>query len=92
MINTADEVLEYVDSYPDYKATIGIIKTKRVNKSFLSWAAVHKESGRLHVPFLSAIIKLHPEAQWFPLTPRELQNFLKNNDQEAFLFSQAETA
>jgi hypothetical protein len=87
MINTIDEVLEFVEKNPDYKATIGLIKTHNAKRSFLTWAAVHMATGHQHVPYLSAISKLHQGANWVALTPQELQLFLRNNKQKAFLLT-----
>jgi hypothetical protein len=87
MINTIDEVLEFVEQKPDYRATIGLIKTKNTRRSFLTWAAVHIETGHQHVPYLSTISKLHPGARWIALTPKDLHIFLRNNKQKAFLLT-----
>jgi hypothetical protein len=89
LINTIDAVLEFVEENPDYKATIGLIKTMKVNRAYLTWAAVHNKTGHQFVPYLSAISKLNPKAYWEPLTTKELHAFLRNNKQKAFLLTQS---
>jgi hypothetical protein len=79
--------LEFVEINPDYKATIGLIKTHNARRSFLTWAAIHTKTGHQHVPYLSTISKLHHGASWVALTPQELQLFLRNNKQKAFLLT-----
>ncbi len=88
MINSVDDILLYVDKNPNCHAAIGIIKTPHTKKTFLTWAAINRKTGHKHIPFLTTIAKLHPEATWLPLTPKELQIFLKNNRQKAFLLSE----
>ena len=88
MINTIDEVWAFVERNPDYKPQLGIVKTRRVSRDFLSWAAVHTVTGHQQVPYLSSICKLHPGAYWKPLTPEELRDYLSRNQEKAFLLSQ----
>ena len=88
MINTVDDVLLFVEQNPDYRPTIGLIKTRKAHRSFLTWAAVHPVTGHQYVPFLSSITKLNPGAYWDALTTPDLHNFLRTNKQKAFLLTQ----
>jgi len=88
LINTIDNVLAFVEQNPDYKPTIGLIKTRKAHRSFLTWAAVHPTTGHQYVPYLSSIIKLNPGAYWDALTTPDLHNFLRTNKQKAFLLTQ----
>lgn len=87
MHNSIDDVLAFIEDNPEYRATIGLIKTRNAHKSYLSWAAVNEETDEKIVPYLSSIQKLHPNAKWTPLTPKELRHFLRHNKQKAFLMS-----
>ncbi len=92
MDNTINEIIDYVAKHGNYRATIGLIKTRNRSNSFLTWAAVNRETGEQYVPYLSILRKLHPEAKWSPLTPKELQEYLKQSKQEAFVYSEQKQA
>ncbi|EAR08153.1 hypothetical protein [Reinekea blandensis] len=86
-MDTIDEVLEFVEKNPEYRAQIGVIKFGDGTKTYLAWAALPRDSGDSAAPWIPAmrsIQKLNPSAHWVPLTADELQDYLNGRSEPAF--------
>ena len=92
MNSITEDVMDYIALRSNYKACLGLVRTKNPEQTYLSWAALNPHSGHQYVPYLSVVEKLDPEAYWSPLTAEELRAYLRTHQQPAFLLSEQRPA